>query len=187
VVSNVINTIVGTGVEDPLNDDGPGAVANLAFPVGQSAQPGGRIALSPDDRYLYIADTNHHRIRRVDLASADLHITTIAGTGTPGYDGDGGAATAAELNSPVDVETDPAGNVYVADRDNSAIRRIDVTTGVISTIAGDGAQGYSGDGGPATKARLFSPSGLCLVSSGPQAGRIYVADTYNSVLRVIWE
>lgn len=187
VVGNVINTIVGTGVEEPLNDDGPGAVANLAFPVGQSAQPGGRIALSPDDRYLYIADTNHHRIRRVDLASQDLHITTIAGTGSAGYDGDGGPATSAELNSPVDVETDPAGNIYVADRDNSAIRRIDIASGIMSTIAGDGSQGYTGDGGPAAKARLFSPSGLCLVRSGPQAGRIYIADTYNSVLRVIWE
>ena len=187
VVANVINTIVGTGVDDPLNDDGPGAAANLAFPVGQSAQPGGRIALSPDDRWLYIADTNHHRIRRVDLASADNHITTIAGTGTAGYDGDGGPATAAQLSAPVDVETDAAGNVYVADRDNSAIRRIDVGTGTISTVAGDGLTGYAGDGGPATSARLSNPSGLCLVRGGPQAGRIYVADTYNSVLRVIWE
>jgi serine/threonine-protein kinase len=183
----VIQTIVGTGVEDPINDDGPGAAANLAFPVGQSAQPGGRIALSPDDRFLYIADTNHHRIRRVDLASPDDHITTIAGTGTAGFSGDGGPATAAQLSSPVDVETDPAGNVLVADRDNNAIRRIDVATGTISTIVGDGTQGYAGDGGPATKAQLTNPSGLCLVRSGPQAGRLYVADTYNSVLRVVWE
>jgi len=187
VISNVINTIVGTGVDDPLNDDGPGALANLAFPVGQSAQPAGRIALSPDDHYLYVADTNHHRIRRVDLTSGDNHITTIAGTGTAGYAGDGGPALAAQFSSPVDVETDPAGNIYVADRDNNAIRKIDIDTLTISTIAGDGTQGYLGDGGAATKARLSQPGGLCLVRSGPQAGRIYVADTYNSVVRVIWE
>ena len=185
--TNVITTLAGTGQEDPLNDDGPAANAGLAFPVGQSAQPGGRVALSPDDRYLYVADSNHHRVRRIDLQSADKIITTIAGNGAAGLSGDGGPATSAQLNSPVDVDCDAAGNVYVADRDNHAIRKIDVATGTITSIAGVGTEGYAGDKGPASAAHLRTPSGVFVVRSGAQAGRIYIADTYNGVLRVIWE
>lgn len=185
--NNQINTIAGTGNEDPLNDDGPAALASLAFPVGQSAQPGGRIALSPDDRYLYIADTNHHRVRRIDLQSVDKTITTVAGTGSAGFSGDGGDAKAAQLASPVDVDCDADGNLYIADRDNHAIRKVTVATGVITSLVGDGTEGFRGDGGPSTAARLRSPSGLFVVRSGAQAGRIYISDTYNGVIRVIWE
>lgn len=182
-----IQTIVGTGLSDPLGDNGPAANANLNLPVGQSAQPGGRVAISPDDRYLYIADTNHHRVRRVDLQDPDRTITTIAGNGTAGFSGDGMAGTAAQLSSPVDVDCDAAGNVYISDRDNNAIRKVDVMTGVITTIAGDGDEGYTGDKGPANAARLRTPGGIYVVRTGAQAGRIYVADTYNGVIRVIWE
>jgi sugar lactone lactonase YvrE len=182
-----MSTLAGTGVANPLNDDGPALQAGLDFPVGQSAQPGGRVALSPDDRYLYVADTNHHRVRRIDLQSADKTITTIAGNGTEGYSGDGLAATSAQLSSPVDVDCDAAGNVYIADRDNHAIRRVDVATGVITTVAGTGVLGYSGDKGPAAAATLNFPSGIFIERTGDRAGRMYIADTYNSVVRVMWE
>jgi sugar lactone lactonase YvrE len=185
--TNVINTIAGTGVADPANDNGPAALAGFAFQVGQSAQPSGRVALSPDDRFLYVADTDHHAVRRIDLQSPERTITSIAGDGTAGFSGDGGPATAAQLNAPVDVDCDAAGNVYVADRDNHAVRKVDVATGTISTIAGAGSEGYSGDKGPATAAHLRSPGGIFVVRDGAQAGRVYIADTYNGVLRVVWE
>ncbi|MCG3133412.1 MAG: hypothetical protein HMLKMBBP_00569 [Planctomycetes bacterium] len=183
-LTSTISTIVGTGDTDPLGDDGPAASATLDLPVGQSAQPGGRVCLSPDDRYLYIADTNHHRVRRVDLLDPQRTITTIAGRGVSGFDGDGGQATAAALDSPVDVDCDAAGNVYIADRDNHAIRKVTVATGVISTVCGDGIIGYTGDKGAAADARLNQPSGIFVHRA---SGRIYVADTYNGVIRVIWE
>jgi hypothetical protein len=77
--------------------------------------------------------------------------------------------------------------VYIADRDNSVVRKVDVATGKISTFAGNGETGFGGNGGAATSARLNRPSGLFVVRSGPTAGRVYVADTYNGVVRVVWE
>ncbi len=106
-------------------------------------------------------------------------ITTIAGTGNPGYSGDGGQATSAELNYPEGVAVDTAGNVYVGDDDNNAIRRI--SNGIVTTIAGTGAAGYSGDGGQATSAQLRRPNGVAVDGSGD----VYVADTYNHVIRKI--
>ena len=185
--TGIIETIVGNGVGDPLNDNGPAAAANLNLPVGQSAQPAGRVAISPDNRYLYVADTNHHRVRSIDLLSPQRTITTVAGNGMAGFSGDGGSATAAQLNSPTDVDCDAAGNIYIADRDNSAVRRVDLVSGQISTLVGDGTEGYTGDKGPASAAHLRSPSGIYVVRSGAAAGRIYIADTYNGVIRVIWE
>jgi sugar lactone lactonase YvrE len=188
--TNVITTIAGTGFATdalhPLGDGGPATQATLNLPVGQSAQPGGRIALSPDDAFLYVADTDNHRIRRIDLA-ANV-ITTVAGTGDPTGPtrprGDGGPATSATLSSPVDVDCDAAGNVYVADRDNHAIRRIDLSSGTITTVAGGNGPGYTGDGSAATGARMNRPCGIFVERS---SGRVYVADTYNGVIRVIWE
>lgn len=177
-----ITTICGNGTTAPLGDDGPAAAATLNFPVGQSAQPGGRVCLSPDDRYLYVADTNNHRVRRIDLEDPAQTITTIAGDGTAGYSGDGLAATAARLRYPTDVDCDAQGNVYICDSENHAIRK--VAGGTITTVAGTGEYGYAGEGVPATEAKFFSPSGIHVVRS---TGRIYVADTYNGVIRVIWE
>src|SRR5207244_1837723 len=100
--------------------------------LGQAAQPAGRICISPDDHWLYIADTNNSRVRRIDLTDPNRTITTVAGNGTAAYAGDGGQATAASLDFPCDVDCDAAGNLYIADRDNSAIRRVDIASGVIT-------------------------------------------------------
>ena len=121
---------------------------------------------------LYIATGN--RIRKVDAAGM---ISTVAGGG---LGGDGGAAVAAQLHDPTDVALDAAGNLYIADRDNHRIRKVD-TAGVISTVAGDGTEGYSGDGGPATAAQLDSPSGVALDG----AGNLYIADSGNDRIRKV--
>ncbi|MCE9637950.1 MAG: hypothetical protein K8T90_19795 [Planctomycetes bacterium] len=188
--TNVITTIAGTGFATDathiLGDGGPAVSATLNFPVGQSAQPGGRICLDPTERFLYIADTDNHRVRRIDLQTGI--ITTIAGTGSKTDSmhakGDGALATDATLSSPVDVDCDSAGNVYVADRDNDSVRKIAITTGVITTIAGGNGKGYAGDGGEAAAAQLDRPCGIFVQRN---TGRLFVADTYNGVIRVIWE
>ncbi len=187
--TDIINTILGDGLQNFNGDGGAASLAEINLPVGQAAQPAGRICISPDDHYLYIADTNNERIRRVDLtdAATPRKIVTIAGNGNPGYSGDGDQATSAQLNFPSDVDCDAAGNVYVADTNNCAVRKIDVSTGVITTVAGTGDAGYSGDGSAATAARLQRPCGIFVVRGGPNAGRLYIADTYNSVIRVVWE
>ncbi len=181
-ISGIITTIVGDGVAGFEGDGGPGLSARLNLPVGQSAQPAGRVCVDPTDRYLYIADTDNHRVRRYDLQE-DV-ITTVAGNGVAAFAGDGNLATDASLSSPVDVDCDAAGNLYICDRDNHAVRRVDIVTGAITTVAGTGQQGYAGDAGPATAARLFLPCGVFVDRS---SGRLYIADTFNSVIRVVWE
>jgi hypothetical protein len=105
---------------------------------------------------LYIADYGNNAIRRVTAATGI--ITTVAGTGIFGYSGDGGPATSAQLAAPAGVTFDGAGNLYIADQENDRVRKVTATTGILTTIAGNGTQGYSGDGGPATSAQLFDPS-----------------------------
>ena len=121
---------------------------------------------------LYIADAGNHRIRKVDASG---NITTVAGNGTHGYSGDGGAATSASLNNPSGVAVDGAGNIYIADTYNQRIRKVDAS-GNISTVAGNGSFGFSGDGGAATSASLDDPFGVAVDS----AGNIYIADTTTS-------
>ena len=186
-VTDIINTIAGDGTQGFAGDGGPAASATFNLPVGQAAQPAGRLCISPDERWLYIADTNNNRVRRIDLADVNRTITTFAGNGTAGYSGDGSLAKDAALNFPCDVDCDGQGNVFIADRDNNVIRRVDATSGVITTIAGTGASGYGGDRGNAKLAWLQKPCGIFVVRSGAAAGRIYVADTYNGIVRVIWE
>ncbi len=99
------------------------------------------------DRALYFCDLDNQRIRRLDLRTH--RTTTIAGNGQKAYSGDGGPATAASLNMPHEIQFDAAGNLYMAERDNHVVRKVDAKTGVISTFAGTGAPGFSGDGGPA--------------------------------------
>ena len=126
---------------------------------------------------LYIADTHNQRIRKVDTTGT---ISTVAGSGASGFSGDGGAATAAQLYLPWGVAVDGAGNLYIADTHNQRIRKVD-TTGTISTVAGTGAWGFSGDGGPAIEALLSYPSG---VATGG-AGNLYIADSgYNRIRKV---
>jgi len=127
---------------------------------------------------LYIAATNDHVIRKVDLNGI---ITTVAGTGTQGFAGDGGAATSALLDSPAGVALDSSGNIYIADTHNNRIREVLASTGVISTIAGTGVNGFSGDGAAATAATLSYPTAVAVDT----AGNVYIADTNNHRIRKI--
>ena len=166
--AGTISTIAGTGTEGFSGDGGAATAAQLSAPRGVALDGAGN---------LYIADTDNHRIRKVDTAGT---ISTIAGTGTEGFSGDGGAATAAQLNSPSGVALDGAGNLYIADAHNHRIRKVD-TTGTISTIAGTGTSGFSGDGGAATTAQLNQPEGVAVDG----AGNLYIADTYNDRIRLL--
>ena len=165
-----ITTIAGTGTQGFSGDGGPATSATLDSPQG--------LALDTANN-LYIADTHNHRIRKLNLATGT--ITTIAGTGTPGFSGDNSLAPAARLNLPTALVLDPQQNLFLADTANHRIRRIDATTNVITTIAGTGTQGYSGDGGPATSASIDSPTGIALDT----ANNLYLADTHNSRVRRI--
>jgi len=166
--AGTISTFAGGG----FGGDGSAATAaSLNFPSGLAFDGSGN---------LYIADTTSHRIRKV--TAADGKINTIAGTGTAGYSGDGAAAASAQLNSPYGIALDGAGNVYVADRLNHRIRKITAVDGKIATIAGNGVQGYSGDGGPATAAQLFVPHAVAVDAGG---NNIYIADWQNHRLRKI--
>ncbi|MCH8344857.1 MAG: hypothetical protein IH983_12835 [Planctomycetes bacterium] len=125
---------------------------------------------------IYIADTTKHRIRKVTFATGVM--TTIGGTGTAGYSGDGGAGTSAMINAPRGIAVDSAGNVFFSDTENHRIRKI-TPGGTISTVAGTGQQGSSGDGGPATAAKIKRPRGIAIDNSD----NIYFADTVNSSIR----
>lgn len=131
-----------------------------------------------DNGDIYIADAGNHVIRRIDAVTGN--IVTVAGLGEPGYNGDGGPATAAQLSSPTRICVDNAGNIYIADHGNHVIRKID-PTGAITTIAGTGTAGYSGDGGLAVAAQLSSPFGVAMDAEG----NILVTDNGNSVIRKI--
>ena len=142
--AGVITTVAGDGTWGSGGDGGAAVAAQLGFPAGVALDGAGN---------LYIADWLNHRIRKVDSAGT---ITTVAGDGTEGSGGDGGPATAAQLNLPEGVAVDGAGNLYIADSSNNRIRKVD-TAGVITTVAGDGTEGSGGDGGPATAAQLNLP------------------------------
>ncbi len=151
-------------------DGGPATSAELNSPFGSSVNSAGNV---------YIADTVNQRIRKV-TASTGI-IATIAGTGTPSYQGDGGPATSADLNVPTSVAVDAAGNVYIADSLNNVIREVAANTGIISTVVGNGTPGFSGDGGAANLAQLDVPSGLALDGMG----NLYIADTGNNRVRKV--
>jgi sugar lactone lactonase YvrE len=166
--SGTITTIAGTGVAGFAGDGGPATAAQFDGPRAVTGDRAGN---------LYIADDNNHRIRRIDPAGV---VTTIAGNGTAGPGGDGGPARSAQFDHPRGVAVDTRGNVFVADSMNHRVRMID-PSGVISTVAGCGRQGYGGDGGPALVARLFEPRGVAVDA----AGHVFVADTYNDRTRRI--
>ena len=160
-----IDTFAGlTGV----GDGDPAIEVPLRFPTGAAADGAGN---------LYIADQQNHRIRKVDLLGV---ITTIAGTGERGFAGDDDPAAQAQLNNPAGVVVDSAGNLYIADRENQRIRRVD-SMGTITTIAGTGVRGFSGDGGPATEAQISSPNDVTVDG----AGNLYIADTQNHRMRKV--
>ena len=126
---------------------------------------------------VFIADTSNNRVRKVDHSTGV--ITTVAGDGTAAYGGDNGPAIAASLNRPWAVAVDTIGHLYISDRSNNRIRRVDLSTGMITTVAGNGSNGYSGDDGPATSASIGGPGGITLDASGG----LFIADTDNSRVR----
>ena len=149
-----IDTVAGNGWF-MFGGDGEFATrATLSFPRGVAVDASGNV---------FVADTDNQRIRRVDKATGQ--ITTVAGTGTSGFSGDGGAAVGAQLDDPYGVALDAAGNLYIADRDNNRIRRVSAA-GIITTVAGNGALGFGGDGGAATGARLNRPAGVAVDAVG---------------------
>ena len=162
--TGTITTIAGTGKDGFSGDGGPASQAQLNFPTGVAVNGEGN---------LYIADVGNHRIRKVDSTGT---ITTFAGTGERGFGGDGGPAIQAQLDAPTGVAVDGAGNLYIADRNNSRIRKVD-SIGTITTIAGGG--GFGEDGGPAIQARLSLPYSVAVDG----AGNLYIADQYNNRIR----
>ncbi len=166
----IITTVAGQGGTHSYGGDGgPAASAFLNAPSG--------LSLDSNTGALYIADYSNNRIRKVDLSGT---ITTVAGTGTGGYSGDGGLATQAKINRPYDTVVDESGNLYIADYSNYRVRKVD-PNGVITTVAGTGTSGYSGDGGPATSAKLYYPTGLAL----DEAGNLYITDSINARVRKV--
>jgi sugar lactone lactonase YvrE len=154
--------------------DGSGNISTVAALTGLSS-PGGVAFDSAGN--LYVADTGNQRIRKLDGSG---NVSTVAGIGTRGFSGDGGPATAAQLYFPYAVAVDGSGNLYIDDYSNNRIRKVD-GSGNISTVVGTGALGYSGDGGPATAAKLKRPYGMAVDS----AGNLYIADTMNNVIRKV--
>ncbi len=176
--NGIIDTMCGNGEGGFSGDGGPASQAQINSPVGQAAQPGGRLAIDPRTDELYIADTFNHRIRMIDSAG---YIRTVVGNGAAGYSGDGGDPLAASLNTPSDVEIGPDGTMYIADTMNHVIRMVSADRKLISTFAGTGERGFAGDGGAADEAQLDRPYGICLSLTGD----LYVADTYNHRIRKI--
>ena len=164
-----IHTFAGNGKQGFSGDGGPAINAQLDNPFGVTRGPDGCI---------WFCEYSGQRIRRI---SQDGKIETVAGNGMKGYDGDGGPALNASFNLPHELRFDKAGNLYVVDMKNHAIRKVDAKTGVISTFAGSGKSGYSGDGGPAIEALFNQPHSI---QFGPD-GQLYVCDIGNHVIRRI--
>ncbi|MCY3749653.1 MAG: hypothetical protein OXG64_10195 [Chloroflexi bacterium] len=166
--SGLVSTILGDGHAGLEGDGGPAAFARTAGNEGMAIDGDGN---------LFIAERAAHRIRRIDTRG---NLTTVAGTGVPGSDGDGGPALAATLNQPVDVDVDGQGNLLIAELIGNRIRRIS-TNGVIDTFAGTGQPGGAGDGGPARTAELHGPQSVVVDGSGA----VFIADWNNRRIRRI--
>ena len=165
--AQLISRYAGDYINGYSGDNGPANAAGMYHPSGVFADQSGNV---------YFADFGNYVIRKVNASGI---ITTIAGTGIAGYSGDGGPATAAKLH-PTGVSADASGNIYIADAFNNVIRKIN-TAGIITTIAGTGATGYSGDGGPASAAVFYDPNEVRVDG----AGNLYIADSHNNVIRKI--
>jgi trimeric autotransporter adhesin len=167
-LDGVINTVGGNGIQGFGGDDGPATAAKMTFPHGVAIDSSGN---------LYIADFSNHRVRKVTPAGV---ISTIAGTGTAGYSGDGGLASQAQLNYPVTVAVDSSGNLFISDGNNWRVRKVGLD-GKITTVVGNGNMGYSGDGGTATAAQIYWIQGMAVDS----AGNLYLADYHNHRIRKV--
>jgi len=164
----ILTRVAGApGGSNKLGDGGAATSAYINGAMGIALDSAGN---------LYIADAANQRIRKVTAAGK---ISTVAGNGTAGYAGDGGTATNAELNGPMGVAVDAAGNLYIADSNNNRIRK--VANGKITTVAGNGTAGYAGNGGPALSAELSGPTDVAVDS----AGDLYIADCTNNVIRKV--
>ncbi len=164
----VIQTVVGTGEHGYAGDGGLAICALLSEPFLCAFDAAGN---------LYVVEATNHCVRRVDIRSGV--IATVAGTGVPGYSGDGGPAVQATFNEPYSIQIDSRGDIYIVDRLNAAIRKIDGCTGTISTVAGTGESGYGGDGGPGHHARLREPNDCFLDGKGG----LLIADVKDQRIR----
>ena len=162
----VITTVAGTGKSGFSGDGGPATEAELGAPAA--------IAIDADGN-LYIAEFFNHRIRKI---TTDGTITTIAGTGTPGYNGDGQPAIESQIGEPTGVAVDRSGYVYISDQVNMRVRVV-TPSGIMHTVAGTGNRGYTGDGGPAEKAQTSNPD---IIAFGPN-GNLFIPDHLNAVVR----
>jgi sugar lactone lactonase YvrE len=168
--TDVITTVAGNGTAGYTGDGSTATSAEISSPYGVAVDSNGNI---------YFADAANNRIRKVTATTGV--ISTVAGNGTYGYSGDGGTATSAQLYLPTGVVVDTADNIYIADYGNNRVRMVTASTGIISTVAGNGTAGFSGDNSSATSAALYHPAGVALDASG----NLYIADAYNNRVRVI--
>jgi subtilase family serine protease len=166
--AGAISTVAGNGTRGFTGDGGPATSAELRLPGGVAVDSVGD---------LFIADETNNRIRKVTAAGA---ISTVAGNGTPGFSGDGGPATSAELFEPGGLAVDSGGNLFIADSMNNRIRKV-TPAGTISTVAGNGVEGFGGDGQPAIVAELNQPNGVAIDS----AGNLFIADLANNRIRKV--
>jgi uncharacterized protein (TIGR03437 family) len=164
VAKGVIATVAGGGT--PVGGNGPATGVQFGYPAAVALDSSGS---------LYIADQQSNVIWKISNGV----IAAVAGNGTQGFSGDGGPATAAQLNNPSGVAVDAAGNLYISDTDNQRVRK--VANGVVTTVAGNGTAGFSGDNGPATGAELNLPAGIAVDSSG----NLYISDSYNNRIREV--
>ncbi len=177
-LDGTISTFAGTGEYGSTGDGGPADAATLSWADSSSPNPSGNLLYL--DGSLYVADTEAHRIRRIDLSTGIIE--AFAGTGTPGFSGDGGPAIDAELRGPRDMEYGPRGELYFADTDNGAVRAIDLEDGTIRTVAGTGTLGIDEDGLPARESRLGRAFGIAFDATGS----LYVMDSLNQrIVKVV--
>jgi hypothetical protein len=167
---NIMKTVVGTGDSSSLGDGGLATAASIKFPTD--------ITFDASGNY-YIVEYSGCRVRKVTKSTG--YISSVAGTGTCGYSGDGAQATIATLNNPNRIAVDSTGNIFIADQNNHRIRLVTASTGIITTIAGTGSVGFNGDGIAATSAFLAYPTSVALDTSG----NIYIGDYNNNGVRMV--
>jgi sugar lactone lactonase YvrE len=168
-----IYTAAGVGQLGYNGENIPANTTAMGFPRGLAVDAAGDF---------WYADPGNNRVRKVTQGTGTGTVATVAGNGTRGYTGDNGPATSAEVNQPSGVALDASGNLFFTDSGNQVVREINAATGIITTVVGNGTQGYSGDGGPATSASLNNPKGLAF---DPATGNLYIVDSFNYRVRVV--